>query len=110
DQYYVGPECDQFLCVFASEVGVGSADANLDPDVVAIGPSQFLQRVLKGASPYLEFLIARDGGCEEADPPRRSRLLRARHQRPRPCAADQSDKFTPPHARPQGPGGGIVSA
>ena len=95
-------ERDQFRRVLANRVGIACAPAVVDPHVAAVGPAQLLQPLQERRDAGLGFPIVRGRGHEHADAPHPLALLRARRERPR-CrrATKNTEKFPPPHVRPQ---------
>src|SRR5262249_45827129 len=81
-------------------VGIDSSPANVDPQVAADGPAEFLQLLLERAEPCLIFRSVRGCGQEHADAPPPATLLPARSERPRRRrAAHQRDELaTPDHS------------
>src|SRR5262245_49521094 len=95
-------ERNQFGRVSANVVGIDSSPANVDPQVAADGPAEFLQLLLERSEPCLIFRSVRGCGQEHADAPHPAALLRARRERP--CcrrAAKQCDERAPPHGHPR---------
>ena len=95
-------ERNQFGCVSANVVGIDSSPANIDPQVAADGPAEFLQLLLERAEPCLIFRSIRGCGQEHADAPHRAALLPARSERPRDRRASekQYERASPHGARP----------
>src|SRR5262245_57999418 len=86
-------ERNQFGRVSANVVGIDSSPANVDPQVAADGPAEFLQLLLERAEPCLIFRSVRGCGQEYADAPHPAALLPARRERPRCRAAEQRDEL-----------------
>ena len=95
-------ERGQFRRVSANLGGIGRGPAGVDAHVAADGPAQLRQPLQERPEAGLKFRIVRGCGQEHADAPHALGLLRARGERPRDCRTAQStEKFPPPHARPQ---------
>ena len=95
----VGRERDQFRCVTAQSVGIAAGSAVIDPDVLTIGPTQLLQRLLECGEAGLSFRVLRGQIHEYADPPHALGLLRAQTaSSTRRRAAEKRDELAPPHS------------
>src|SRR5262249_35060932 len=98
-QYDVRRECDQFLRVPANAGGIASARTNVDPNVVAIGPTQLLHPLLKrpNAALRVQVIKVHAAADETADAPHALGLLRTRCEWPRSRTAKNCDELAPSH-------------
>src|SRR5262245_36050327 len=80
----------------AKLIGIGGVPS-VDPYVVALGPSQFLQSSAEGCDASLTFRIVRCDAYEHPDERYPIRLLRPRRQRPRRRAAEKRDELASLH-------------
>jgi hypothetical protein len=85
---------NQFLCVFASRVGVACVPAIIDPHVPADAPTQFRQPLRERSDEGSRLRIIRSRVHQHADAPHPFGLLRAHGERPCGCrAAKQRDEL-----------------
>jgi hypothetical protein len=76
-------ERDQFLRVCADVIEIGSAPAQVNPHVAAIGPTQLRQPLQECREVCLRAPTVCANWNEHADTPHATCRLRARHERPR---------------------------
>src|SRR6516164_3627217 len=91
-------ERNQFGCIPAEKFRLASGPANVEADVAADGPAQFLQSLHEGHEAGLSFRILRSERHQHADAPHPAALLCARRQRPSRRAAEQRDELAPLHS------------
>src|SRR5262249_39178795 len=89
----------QLSRVSAPAIGIGPRPAQFDPDIVALGPAEFLEALLERRDKGLPFGIPlRTAARQEPDPTHLVGLLRACGERPRRCrAADERDELAALH-------------
>src|SRR6516162_106484 len=76
---------------------LASGPANVEADVAADGPAQFLQSLHEGHEAGLSFRILRSERHQHSDTPQPAALLCARRERPRRRAAEQRDELAAFH-------------
>src|SRR5262245_5799186 len=89
---------DEFAGIEAGAIGIAASPTKLHPHVTAVAPSQLLQPLLQGSDATLPLGVVLGEEGEHADPARLVRLLRARRERPRGCAAEQRDELAALHS------------
>src|SRR4029077_166366 len=100
----------QFRRVPANVRGIVGGPADIDAHIVANGPAQLRQRLQERAVPGLKIDIIRGSRQQHANAAYALALLRTRRKGPsRYGTTKNTEKFPPPHVRPQ-LGDDIVSA
>src|SRR5262249_39660627 len=95
----IQPQSNQLGCDLRKRVLLALGKAVLDANVLPLDPAVFLQCLTKCLNLPPPPRGARAARQEKANRPRSSRLLRARRERPRRRAADESDELAAFHVR-----------
>ena len=98
--YQVGRHRDQFFRVIVNKFWVAGAPPDVESEVLAITPAEGLQCLDENLRVATVRGFSRDTVHEHADAPHLLTLLRARCERPRPCAAEKGDELAPSHINP----------
>jgi hypothetical protein len=85
--------------MLANKPSLASAAAGFDLHIFSLDPAQPMQRHCKGLNPPLVLWIVAWGGQQYRDAPKL--VLAGGCDWPRTNAPNQTNKFPPPHARPQ---------
>ena len=94
----VGIECNQLFGVLLHVCGI-DPPAEIEPDIAALGPAEFVERFQQSGNPARRIGVAFGQIHEDADVSDAIVLLRAGGKRPRyRQAAGERDEIAPPHS------------
>src|SRR5262245_47716565 len=88
-------QSNELGCELGEAFAASLRPAIFDREIAAVDPAEFAQSLHEGGGPLA--LRRRAARSEQSDS-RHLRLLRARRERPRRCAAEQRDELAPPHS------------